>query len=128
MALFFNIDNLERIAKRDPSQLVQVLENFYKGSPPKKNKYSTLPQYNRKDLFGDSFILNPGELLASKHDPAYVAQYIRLAARRSYLLYKLYKFTGLDLRLYPDIDISKIKHNPLLKIVNSTIYFKFEDK
>ena len=128
MALFFNIENLEKVCGGNYVKLVQVLESFYKGTIP-KNAYSKLPKYDRKDLFGESFLLNPADLFNSNAEIAYKAQYIRLAARRSYFMYKTHKFTGLDLRLYPDVDLGLIKPNPLILLTdNSTIKFKFEDK
>lgn len=79
-------------------------------------------------MSGNSFILNPTDLFNDRFtDPIYVVQYIKLAAKRDYAMYKLYNITYLDLTLYPDIDKSKISHNPLLKIAGSKLYFKYEE-
>ena len=126
MTLLFNLDYLETISKKDTVKMVAVLERFYKKDyiPRSRHQLRVDPAL----LQGKSFLLNPRDLFLDKStDPAYIAQYIRLAARRSYVLYKLYNFRGLDLSFYPDLDISKITHNPLLKIANNKLHFKYEE-
>jgi len=79
-------------------------------------------------MIGQSFLLNPDELLNDRRtDPSYIVQYIKLAARRDYAMYKLYNITYLDLTYYPDIDRSKISHNPLLNIAGDKLFFKYEE-
>ncbi len=123
MTLFFNLDNLEREAEHDFNRYVFLLEQlYYKRLPRRKDKYRPA-KYN---LVGNSFILNPGPLFKETVDIAYVIQYIRLAARRDYMMYKEYKITSLPLSYYPDINLNNIKHNPLLKITEDSIFFKYE--
>jgi hypothetical protein len=127
MALFFNLDTLEHYSGGNYVTLVEILENFFTGTIP-KNKYVRLPKYNPQKLRGESFLLNPRDLFKDPTDTAYKAQYIRLAARRSYMLYRMYGFRDLDLSLYPDLAVDSIKHNPLLTINKSTIKFNLESK
>jgi len=124
MAFFFNLENLERDSCNNPDKFVTLLKNFYAGKLP--SKYD---KYKRKlNLAGNSFLLNPEPLFKSKVDTAFIVQYIKLAARRDYTLYKHYKSTTLQLSYYPDINLAAIKLNPLLKITGSEIHFLFEDK
>jgi predicted RNA-binding protein associated with RNAse of E/G family len=57
----------------------------------------------------------------------YKAQYIRLAGRRDYAIYKYYGHKYLDLSYYLDINLDTIKNNPLTKITENKIYFKYEE-
>lgn len=121
MTLFFDIFTLEKASKNDPKSMLILLKQWmYKDNPYSKPI--------KISLSGKSFLLNPKPLLYDAvTDPIYKSQYIKLAGRRDYANYKLFKNTYLDLSLYPDINIGAIKHNPLLKIANNKIYFKFEE-
>ncbi len=124
--LFFDIEKLERHTKCDPAYIIyaltQKLDKIY--LPKRSNsKYKPIPL-----LSGNSFLLNAKDILASKCDIIWIAQYIRLAGRRSYTDYVEYNQTYLDLSLYPDLDRAAIKKNPLLEIVGNKLYFKLEDK
>jgi hypothetical protein len=126
MALFFNIEVLEAETQGDPEYLITALEHWYKGRRYKKNtkeKYKPLT----KPLWGDSFILNPRELFQDRlTDINYIAQYISLAGRRDYLLYRKYGVRYLDLSFFPDI-IVNLHQNPLLIPKNKQLYFKYEE-
>jgi len=125
MILLFNLENLETVTKGDPKLLRLTLKHFYQNAPVKANYRYT--QYSRNKMYGKSFLRNPEPIIYDNlTDPSYVAQYIRLAARRSYMLFKVYSVTYLDLSSYPDIDTSMLKHNPLLNIANNKIHFKHE--
>lgn len=127
MALFFNLKTLEEDTKCDPEYLVQALLLFYRGVTIAKNnkqKYKPLAKLTT----GKSFILNPDPLFSNKSvDSVYKAQYIRLAGRRDYNLFIHYGIRTLDLTLYPDLDFTALKSNPLLTIANKQIKFKYEE-
>jgi len=126
IALRFNLDKLEALSKGDAKLLQLILDHFFKKG--RQSAYHKYTRYNRAELYGKSFLVNPKPLLEDKlTDPGYVAQYIRLAARRSYLLYKVYNVSYLDLSSFPEVDISQISHNPLLKIAHNKVYFKYEE-
>ncbi len=125
--LIFDLSNLERYTKDDPEYLVVALYKYFKG---------VKVPYSSKDKFppvkglenGSSFVVNPEAFFNNKvTDIVYKAQYIKLAGRRDYTLFKALGIKSLDLSMYPDIDLSKIKSNPLLKIANNCIKFKFEE-
>lgn len=121
MTLFFDILTLEHESKNDPKSMLSLLKQWlYKDNPYAKPI--------KKSLSGKSFLLNPKPLLYERTtDPIYIVQYIKLAGRRDYTEYKLFKNKHLDLNLYPDINLDAIKHNPLITIANNKIYFKFEE-
>lgn len=124
MALFFNLELLEAVSGCEPKLMLSMLEqHFYKKLIP-KNRYDLS---TRKNLTGHSFLLNAEPLFSDTCDIAYKVQYIRLAGRRDYSLYKLYKAVYLDLSYFKDIDLDAIKHNPLLDINTNKIYFKYEN-
>lgn len=82
-----------------------------------------------RSLVGYSFLTNAVPLCANLeiHDPFHVLQYVKLAARRDYALYKKYGVTYLDTSFYPELAINLIKANPLIQINNKLIYFKYEE-
>ena len=124
MAIFFNLQTLENEAGSDSNKFVALLEYHYsKRVPYKYSKYKP----SKVPLNGSSYLLNPVELFSDKStDVLYKVQYIKLAARRDYSLYKLYKYKALQLSYYPDVVYDAIKTNPLLNITQSEILFKYE--
>jgi hypothetical protein len=127
MSLFFDIETLETETKCDPVYLVQALQHWFnKNQIPKNITQSYKPL--RKSLAGTSFLLNPKDFFKDKTtDIIWRAQYIRLAARRDYTLYKIYGFKFLDLSFMPDLQLAAIKNNTLLNITDNKIYFKYEE-
>lgn len=127
MTIFFNLENMEKEAGGDHVKLLRIFDAFLHKKLP--GRYNSVPRTKLK-LTGDSFLLNPEPLLEyiGKTDIAYIIQYLKLAAKRDYTLYKLYGVTGLLISYYPDIDLNKIRHNPLLEITETEIKFLFEDK
>lgn len=127
MILFFNLQVLEEDTKCNPDYLVKALYYLYKGvTIPKSSKQTYKPL--KRLTAGKSFLLNPEPFFNDKSvDSVYKAQYIRLAGRRDFNLYKQYGIKSLDLTLYPDIDLTAIKSNPLLIIANKQITFIHEE-
>lgn len=126
MTLLFNLEYLDSISTGTISY-IDTLRYFYHKikviPPPGVSK-----KFRRARMIGSSYLLNPKDLFNDKStDPSYIVQYIKLAARRDYAMYKLYNTTYLDLSYYPDIDRSKISHNPLLKIAGNKLFFKYEE-
>lgn len=124
MAIFFNLQTLESQAGSDSNKFMALLEYHYSRRLP--NKYSKYKP-SKIPLTGNSYLLNPLDLFQDKStDIIYKLQYVKLAARRDYSLYKLYKYKALQLSYYPDILYDAIKTNPLLTITQSEILFKYE--
>lgn len=126
MTLFFDLNKLEKEANEDTRKFIAILDAFY---------YKKLPSRRRGALYvkklnmgGFSFLLNPDPLFKLKNvDIAYIVQYIKLAARRDYNLYKYYGVKSLPLSYFPDINMMAIRTNPLLTITNTEIFFKYEE-
>lgn len=112
---FFDLIKLEKLAKNDLCRFMEILEA----------EYNTILALSK--ISGKSFLLKPKQLFKAKIDIVYKVQYVRLAAKRDYFLYKQYGFNGLDLSLYPDLHTNNIKYNPLLEISNNKLTFKLED-
>jgi hypothetical protein len=127
MTLFFNIKVLEKETDGDLDYLIVALEQWYKKETIPKNarqKYKPL----KKSLSGLSFLLNPDKFFKDKNtDVIFRAQYLKLAARRDYTLYKLYGLRTLDLSFFPNINLELIEANPLISIKNKHLHFKYED-
>lgn len=124
MTIFFNLQTLEAQSCNDSNKFMAMLEYHYsKKLPSKYSKYKP----SKVSLSGNSYLLNPVDLFNDKStDILYKLQYVKLAGRREYSLYKLYKSKSLQLSYYPDIIYDAIKHNPLLEITQSEILFKYE--
>jgi hypothetical protein len=122
--LFFNLAQLELAANGNSTTLVKELERYYLYRNKKLNGYY-LPKYS---LFGGtSFLINEKELFNDSALDVYKAQYIILAGKRDLNLYKEYKVATLDLSFFPDLQVEKIKNNPLLDIKQQQqIKFKYE--
>ena len=125
MALFFNIAVLEELSGSDPYKFMALLE-YHRSGGIAKSKFSRYKPAS-KSLSGNSYILNPDRLFSDKNtDILFKIQYIKLAARRDYALYKFHKYKGIQLSYYPDINIEAAKHNPLLIVTPTEINFKYE--
>ena len=125
MALFFSIDTLNELAGDDPNKFLALLEYKHTGGIAKSKHSKYKPA--TKSLAGGSFLLNPNRLFSDKStDILFKIQYIKLAARRDYALWKFHKYKGIQLSYYPDINIEAAKHNPLLIVTSDQINFKYE--
>jgi hypothetical protein len=121
--LFFNLAQLQLAANGNSTTLVKELKQYYLYRNKKLNGYY-LPKYSL--VGGTSFLINPKELFNDSALDVYKAQYIILAGKRDLNLYKEYKVATLDLSFFPDLQVEKIKNNPLLNITQQQIKFKYE--
>lgn len=125
MALFFNLKTLESQANGDVEHFMAMLKHHYdkRTLPARWQKY----QPSKVPLHGNSFILNPFPLFKDEvTDILYKVQYVKLAARRDFTLYKQYNYKHLQTSYFPDLNIQAIKSNPLLTITPTEIQFKYE--
>ena len=126
MILFFNLSVLEAETLGNPKQMVEKLRLFYTKKQIPKNSYSKVKPI--RNLIGNSYLINPDGFFADNiTDIIYKSQYIQLAGRRDYGLYKLYNVKHLDLSYFKDIALDNIKTNPLITITQNKIYFKYEE-
>lgn len=93
-----------------------------------KNRYDPLYDYYTSDFSGESYMLNPHELItwAFKWTTKEVAQYIALASFRSYSEYVLTKDASLDL-FHSPVSEDEINKNRLLRIDNGRVRFYYEE-
>jgi hypothetical protein len=93
-----------------------------------KNRFDPLYNYYTCDFNGDSFMLNPHELIiyAFKWTPKEVAQYIGLASFRNYSDYVVTGDKSLDL-FHSPVDQDTINNNRLLRIVDGRVLFYYEE-
>jgi hypothetical protein len=125
MTFFFNIETLENVSCDNPVVFLSILQNFYHKKLPHRTKG---PHYSRANMVGSSFLLNPEPLFKNKWvDILYKIQYIKLASKRDYALYKYYDIKSLQLSYFPDVNLEVIKTNPLLKITSKEIFFCYEE-
>lgn len=124
MALFFNLDTLEAQSCNDSVKFIGMLWYHYSRRLP--SRYSKIKP-SRVSLSGHSFLLNPEPLFNDNTDILYKVQYIKLAARRDWNLYKQYKYKSLQTSFFPDLNYDAIRSNPLLKITPTEITFKYEE-
>lgn len=127
MILFFNLNTLEKETKGDPHYMVVALQRWFnKDLVPKnaKQKYKPLS----KSLHGSSFLVSPEPFFDdTTTDIIWRVQYLKLAAKRDYTLYKLYGLTWLDRTFVPDLNTQAITANPLITLTNTKLYFKYEE-
>lgn len=127
MALFFNLETLEAQSCNNSAQFLSMLEFHYNKRLP-ANRFTKLKP-SKVSLAGNSFLLNPLDFFNDKNtDPSFRLQYVKLAARRDYNLYKQYGYKALQTSYFPDIKYDSIKYNPLLKITPTEISFKYEER
>lgn len=127
MALFFNLETLEAQSCNNTEQFLSMLEFHYSKRLP-ANRFTKLKP-SKVSLAGTSFILNPLDFFKDKStDPIFKLQYVKLAARRDYNLFKQYGYKSLQTSYFPDIKYDSIKYNPLLKITPTEISFKYEER
>lgn len=113
------------ISKGDTNLAIGLISMLYTGKAP-YDRGSLLAK--KRKLVGSGFLLNPKALVEDKEtDIIFKMQYLRVASMRDYTLYQLYGIRYLPLSYFPDIDLSKIKHNPLLVVKNNNIHLKYEE-
>jgi len=126
MALFFNLQKLEEQSCNDATKLIRMLYIHFTKEP--LSKYNRFHR-SKVPLNGHSFILNPSDLFNDRStDILFKVQYIKLAGRRDYGLYKQYGYKRLQRSYFPDLDYNAIKHNPLLTITENEIILKYEEE
>lgn len=115
----FSLDKLLKLSKGNSNNIIKNLQEYYTA---KKNK-----TFIKHNLSGSEWIINPEPLFYRQEvDVGFRVQYILLAARRDFYLYRTYGNKSLLLSYFPDLEMEKIKHNPLLTITETEIKFKYE--
>lgn len=77
---------------------------------------------------GDCYIIDIGTVLREASSPNELYRYIELASRRNMFDYHMRGVKHLPLALAEEHEISWIEINPMMKIENDNIYFKYEQE
>ncbi len=124
MIIFFNLSTLEEQSCNTPDKFMSMLEYHYSKRLP--SKYAKLKP-SKVPLHGSSFLLNFVDLFNDMStDILFKMQYVKLASRRDYNLYKQYGFKALSTSFFPDLNYDALRSNPLLQITPTIINFKYE--
>lgn len=119
--LFFNFERLVKESNNNPILMINMLRDF-------SDKSKLMKAGLRNKLYGHSFLINSASILNDKTtDVLYIYQYLYLASKRDYAVYKLYGIKSLPLSHFQDIKLDSIKHNPLLTITKTEIMFNYEE-
>lgn len=123
----YSFRKMQQVAGLSAKRLITA---FIAHTRPKlpKNYWDPLYPYYQKDFTGESFMLNPDELIdnAFRWTRREIAEYIGLASYRNYSHYKTTGDKTLDL-FHSPVDQDTINKNRLLRIKNGRIYFYYEE-
>ena len=125
--VFYSLRKILRFTGNSSKKIVKAIESItYRKIPLNYN--DPLYDYYYTDFSGDSFLLNPTELLlyAFKYTYKEVAQYIGLASYRNYSHYTVTGDKSLDL-FHSPVDQDTIEKNRLLRVKKGRIYFYYEE-
>ena len=110
-------------------ETVRILRMLVERQIP-KNRKDPIYGYSQKNFSGSSFLLHPDVLLYHSYKYTYreVAQYIALAALRSYADYISNQKITLDFVFMPgDQGLSIIENNRLLYLEDDQVHFLYEE-
>ena len=129
MTIFYSLPYLQSVAIKYRIPVLRGLSLISGRIKPKLKQESLLIENHKKVPNKANFLLHPERVLAdTKTLDDYKLQYLILTAYRDYNLYYTYGTKRLPLSFFPDLDIGKIRHNPLLEITNDNhIKFKYEE-
>jgi hypothetical protein len=125
--IFYSLRKIFNKTGRSSKQIILAFRAHISSHTP-KNIYDPLYKYYYTDFSGESYMLNPHELVQNvfRWSNREVAQYIALASFRSYTEYTLTKDASLDL-LHSVMDKDNINKNRLLRIVDNKVRFYYEE-
>ena len=123
----YNWEKIFREAKGDSVSILTIIHLLTYKRIPASRKDKTY-KYFGKSFLGDSFLLNPRQLLAERknYSNKEAAEYIAVASYRNYFNYKQTGKTTLELIHLP-VETTIVNRNRLLRIDNGLVHFLFED-
>jgi len=123
----YNWEKIFREAKGDSVSILTIIHLLTYKRIPASRKDKTY-KYFGKSFLGDSFLLNPRQLLAERkyYSNKEAAEYIAVASYRNYFNYKQTGKTTLEL-LHLPVETTIVNRNRLLRIDNGLVHFLFED-
>jgi len=123
----YNWEKINSETKGDSTSILTVIHLLTYKRIPASRKDNTY-KYFGKSFVGDSFLLNPRQLLAERRNYSNkeAAEYIAVASYRNYFNYKQTGQTTLELIHLP-VTTTIVNRNRLLRIENGLVHFLFED-
>ena len=123
----YNWEKIFREAKGDSVSILTIIHLLTYKRIPASRKDKTY-KYFGKSFLGNSFLLNPRQLLAERknYSNKEAAEYIAVASYRNYFNYNKTGETTLELMHLP-VDTTTVNRNRLLRIENGLVHFLFED-
>ena len=123
----YNWEKILRETKGDSVSILTIIHLLTYKRIPASRKDKTY-KYFGKSFLGDSFLLNPRQLLAERknYSNKEAAEYIAVASYRNYFNYKQTGKTTLELIHLP-VETTIVNRNRLLRIDNGLVHFLFED-
>ncbi len=123
----YNWEKIFRETNGDSTSILTIVHLLtYKRIPASKKDRTY--KYFGKSFVGDSFLLNPRELLAKRqyYSNKEAAEYIAVASYRNYFNYNRTGETTLELIHLP-VETTIVNRNRMLRIENGLVHFLFED-
>ena len=123
----YNWEKIYREAKGDSVSILTIIHLLTYKRIPASRKDKTY-KYFGKSFLGDSFLLNPRQLLAERknYSNKEAAEYVAVASYRNFFNYKQTGETTLELIHLP-VETTIVNRNRLLRIDNGLVHFLFED-
>ena len=122
-----NWEKIFRETNGDSTSILTIVHLLTYKRIPASKKDKTY-KYFGKSFVGDSFLLNPRELLAKRqyYSNKEAAEYIAVASYRNYFNYNRTGETTLELIHLP-VEKTIVNRNRMLRIENGLVHFLFED-
>ena len=123
----YNWEKIYRETKGDSVSILTIIHLLTYKRIPASRKDKTY-KYFGKSFLGNSFLLNPRQLLAERknYSNKEAAEYIAVASYRNYFNYNKTGETTLELIHLP-VETTIVNRNRLLRIENGLVHFLFED-
>jgi hypothetical protein len=123
----YNWEKIFRETNGDSTSILTIVHLLTYKRIPASKKDKTY-KYFGKSFVGNSFLLNPRQLLAERknYSNKEAAEYIAVASYRNYFNYNRTGETTLELMHLP-VETTIVNRNRMLRIENGLVHFLFED-
>ena len=123
----YNWEKIFRETNGDSTSILTIVHLLTYKRIPASKKDKTY-KYFGKSFVGNSFLLNPRELLAKRkyYSNKEAAEYIAVASYRNYFNYNRTGETTLELIHLP-VETTIVNRNRMLRVENGLVHFLFED-
>ena len=123
----YNWEKIFKETKGDSTSILTIVHLLtYRRLP--SNKRDKTYKYFGKSFVGNSFLLNPRQLLVERknYSNKEAAEYVAVASYRNYFNYNQTGETTLELIHLP-VETTIVNRNRLLRIENGLVHFLYED-